>query len=301
MPAENDIYKDILDNLYDGVYLVDGRRRITYWNKGAERISGYPRQEVIGSSCADNLLMHVDDQGTSLCKNGCPLAKTLADGQNREAYVYLHHKNGHRVPVMLRVTPILDPDGQILGAVEVFSDNSSLLAALRRVSELKQEIDIDALTGVGNRRYIEARIQESLEGYRGRTHALGLLFIDVDFFKRVNDVYGHQVGDQVLKMVANTLRHSLRSTDALGRWGGDEFVGLVYDVDLEQLASIAGKLRALVASSSLDTERGIVRVTVSIGGTLARPPDSTGTLEDRADSLLYQSKTSGKNRVSFSD
>ena len=92
----------LLDSLFDGVYFVDLDRRITYWNAGAERISGYLRSEVVGSCCADNLLRHIDTEGHKLCQDGCPLAATMRDGKTRESSVYLHHKFGHRVPVLVR-------------------------------------------------------------------------------------------------------------------------------------------------------------------------------------------------------
>ena len=106
MSTDGDFYRSILESIGDGVYFVDRDRRISYWSQGAERITGYADDRVLGNSCADGLLMHVDDNGTSLCHDGCPLAATLADGQAREAQVYLHHCGGYRVPILLRTTPI---------------------------------------------------------------------------------------------------------------------------------------------------------------------------------------------------
>jgi len=114
----DNFYRKILDNLYDGVYFVDPERRITYWNKGAERISGFSAVQVKGKCCAENILVHVDDLGNELCKGDCPLAQTLKDGQTREADVYLHHADGHRIPVKIRVAPIIE-NGKVAGATEV--------------------------------------------------------------------------------------------------------------------------------------------------------------------------------------
>ncbi len=119
MPYETDFYKNIIDNLYDGVYFVDRDRMITYWNKGAERISGYSAGQVIGRRCRDNLLNHVTANGVELCHDHCPLAAVMEDGRPREAEVYLHHADGHRVPVMVRATALRDEGGNIVGAVEI--------------------------------------------------------------------------------------------------------------------------------------------------------------------------------------
>lgn len=106
-----------MDNLYDGVYFVDTERQITYWNKGAERIAGHPAAHMVGKRCYDNILNHVDENGNYLCFSGCPLAATIEDGKPREAEVYLKHADGHRVPILVRVSPIKNEAGIITGAL----------------------------------------------------------------------------------------------------------------------------------------------------------------------------------------
>ena len=296
----NEFYKNILDSLSDGVYFVDDQRRITYWNKGAHRITGYLSEDVLGRSCADNLLMHVTDDGTNLCQNGCPLQKTIQDGQPREAGLFLHHRNGHRVPVLVRVSPLTSPDGKIIGAVEVFSDNTTLMAALQQLGVLQKVASVDSLTKVGNRHYAELRLRNTFNEFLANRESFGIFFLDIDGFKAINDTFGHEVGDIVLQMVANTLRSNLRNTDFIGRWGGDEFIAIVSQVDEALSLALANKLRVLVEKShiTMDTS-ALVRVTVSIGATLARIDDTIESLLKRADQLLYQSKTGGRNRVSL--
>jgi PAS domain S-box-containing protein len=153
--GSDDLYKRILDSLYDGVYLVDPDRRITYWNLGAERITGYRADEAVGRRCQDDFLVHMDDRGNSLCLNGCPLSWTMANGQPQETEVYLQHKDGYRVPISVRATPIRDGTGRVVGAVEVFSDNSRIAAMTDLNKELRQLSLLDPLTEIGNRRFLE--------------------------------------------------------------------------------------------------------------------------------------------------
>ena len=296
MSTDGDFYRSILESIGDGVYFVDRDRRISYWSQGAERLSGYEDDRALGSSCADGLLMHVDDNGTSLCHDGCPLAATLADGRPREVQVYLHHAEGYRVPILLRTTPIFGSSGEIEGAVETFSDTSSLMAALKRVRELSAAVTTDPLTGIGNRRFIELKLEGCLTESRRLGAAAGVLFIDIDDFKGVNDIFGHDVGDEALRMVAGTLKHNLRSSDSLGRWGGDEFLALLLDVNREQLQATAEKLRMLVANSYLSLGTVDLRVTISLGAALTCPDDTPETLLKRVDSVLYDSKAAGRNR-----
>ena len=209
--------KEILDNLYDGVYVVAPESRITYWNKGAEGISGYPASRVTGSFCYENLLNHVTENGIQLCHGGCPLQATISDGKPREAEVYLHSADGHHVPAQVRTSPIQDASGEIIGAVESFSDNTSLMTTLCHTSKLENSLLLDPLTSVGNCRHIEIKLQSALSEYQQVHIPAGILFINIDHFKRVNHETGHVAGDQVLKMVANTLQHNIRNEDTLAR------------------------------------------------------------------------------------
>ena len=290
-------YKRLLDNLYDGVYFVDCDRRITYWNKAAETLTGYKVSEVIGTCCSDNILMHVNEKGDNLCQTQCPLSKTMASGQMQEADAYLHHKNGHRVPVSIRTSPIMNKENRIIGAVEIFSDNSAKQVLLQKVEVLQKLALLDPLTKVGNRRYAEINLQAKLDEMLRYGWRLGILFVDVDYFKKINDAYSHNAGDKVLKMVAATLENNIRNSDMVGRWGGDEFVVILSNTDESQLYGVASKLRALVEKSAFFADKDIINVTVSIGATIAQANDTIDTLVKRADKLGYQSKVSGRNRI----
>jgi len=297
MDREN-FYKQILDNIYDGVYFVDRARIITYWNKGAERITGYKAEDVLGRPCGDNILRHVTSDGAMLCLGACPLAKTIQDGKEREGHVFLHHKEGFRVPVWLRVAPIRGNEGEIIGAVELFTSESALQLMRAELMELRSVVLKDPLTEVWNRSYLERRLRGLIAEYEGQEKRAGLAFIDIDHFKQINDTYGHAVGDRVLKMVAATLKYNIRADDAVGRWGGEEFLVILYDVDsLDSLRNICEKLRILVEHSTLELEsNNFINVTISIGATLLNHTDTPETIVARADKLMYKSKESGRNR-----
>jgi diguanylate cyclase (GGDEF)-like protein/PAS domain S-box-containing protein len=291
-------FKDILDNLYDGVYFVDQERRITYWNKGAERITGYSAEQVVGHRCMDDLLNHVTEAGILLCLNGCPLHATISDGTLREAEVYLHHKDGHRLPVMVRTSPIRNNKGEIIGAVETFSDNSHLSSMRSQLRRLEDITLLDSLTGIGNRSFMEQRLHMALLEYQHHRSSFGILFMDLDHFKLVNDTHGHEIGDRVLRMVTTTLQRNLRNEDVIARWGGEEFVALIARINETSLRNMAEKLRSLIEQSSLWLNGKNIGVTISIGATLIQPEDSTiQSMINRADQNMYRSKKAGTNRV----
>jgi diguanylate cyclase (GGDEF)-like protein/PAS domain S-box-containing protein len=296
-PPENQFHKSLIDNLYDGVYFVDTERRITYWNKGAERITGHPAQDMVGRFCHDNILDHVTEDGCHLCMKGCPLLETIADGEPRETEVHLRHADGYRIPVLVRTSPILDEQNKIIGAVEIFSNSQSIFKMKRRVDELEQAVFRDALTGASNRKLLEIKIDTALREYHEHQIPFGLLFLDIDYFKAVNDTYGHQEGDRVLQSTARNMTEHLRSTDICGRWGGEEFIAVLYNVDQKSLSRIAEKLRAMIANSIITIDGKQISVTVSIGATLVRETDTMDSIIQRADQLMYQSKQGGRNRV----
>jgi diguanylate cyclase (GGDEF)-like protein/PAS domain S-box-containing protein len=289
--------KEILDNLYDGVYFVDPDRRITYWNKGAERITGYPAGRVVGRFCRDNILNHITENGVQLCTDGCPLQASMADGIMRQAEVYMHHADGHRVPILVRTTPIRDTNGRIVGGVETFSDNTSLLTVRRRARDLEKTVLLDPLTGVGNRRHFEMKLKSAFVEQENYPQPFGLLFLDIDHFKQINDEIGHDAGDQVLRMVARTLQRNVRNDDTLARWGGEEFIVLLVNIDRKGLETAAEKLRILIENSHLTVNGKEIHVTISIGATLASPADTITSLVQRADQKMYQSKQAGRNRT----
>jgi diguanylate cyclase (GGDEF)-like protein/PAS domain S-box-containing protein len=293
------IHKILLDELYDAVYFVDTERRIQYWNRAAEGLTGYTPDDVIGRHCYNDLLCHTDDSGKLLCHNACPLKKCMETKERSKGDVYLRHKEGHRISVSVRVTPITDEHGEVIGAVEVFLDNSSKKNLQRRTDELKRIAYVDSLTGLVNRRYLEMRLGQAHEEFSLFHSPFGLLLIDIDHFKNVNDTCGHAGGDIVLAHVAQTLSNNLRATDTLCRWGGEEFVALLPNADPLLTRTLADRCRMLIESSSLVIDGRKVNSTVSIGATTFEQGDDPATILGRADAAMYQSKAEGRNRVTM--
>jgi len=163
----------------------------------------------------------------------------------------------------------------------------------------------DSLTGVYNRRYIDRRLLEEIARARRQQYPISFMYIDIDHFKRVNDTVGHGGGDEVLREVAGRIKNELRSSDALARFGGEEFVVLLIDANLESAAFVAERIRASVAGSMITLSPALqLSVTVSIGvaclevGTAEGEPEAIArALIERADGLLYDAKEHGRNRV----
>jgi diguanylate cyclase (GGDEF)-like protein/PAS domain S-box-containing protein len=290
---------DILENLYEGVYFVDKDRTITSWNNGAFDITGFESKEVIHKKCYENILNHVDINGVALCFDGCPLHATIQDGIAREANVFLQHKNGHRVPVKIKALPIYNNEGGIVGAVEIFNEIKEERDIKNDLIKLQTEASQDALTQVPNRKYLNAIIESKIREFKAVNVSFGINFIDIDNFKHINDTYGHGVGDDVLKLLVQTIQANLRKNDVIGRLGGEEFIIVFSDINDSGLEKVSEKIRTLVEASALRLTDQDLKITISIGATLVNSSDTVLSIIERSDNLMYQSKKNGKNRVTF--
>jgi diguanylate cyclase (GGDEF)-like protein len=223
----------------------------------------------------------------------------MQDGKPREAHVFMHHAQGHRVPVCVHSIAIYGQDNEILGSVEVFSDDTHRIQMLDRLREIEQAALIDELTGLANRRYFNRAIKASLAAYVRHQTTFGMLIIDVDHFKKFNDTYGHAVGDKVLQLISRTLAQNCRAYDTPVRWGGEEFAIISEKVTAEELYATAERTRKLIAHSLLHHDGQDLSITVSIGCSVVQPGDDVDAILRRADEKLYQSKNGGRNRVTM--
>ena len=295
--ARDGFHAQILDNVADGVCFVDTERTITYWNRGAEHLTGYAAADVVGRSCFDDLLGHVDGGGTRLCDGACPLAASIADGEERETQVWLRHRDGARKPVRVRTAPIRDDGGRVIGGVEILSDATSLVSASEQAGTARRDALLDELTGLPNRRFLNMMLTARLEDLERHGTSLAVLVIDVDHFKRVNDRLGHPAGDELLKVIASTIAGGVRAGDFAARWGGEQFVVLANQASPATALDVAERLRALVATVSPALTTTARNCTVSIGMALARRGDDVFGLLERADHALSAAKEAGRNRV----
>jgi len=292
----NELYLNILNNLRDGIYFVDNERRILFWNKAAQEITGYSEEEIVGKPCQTSNLNHIDKEGRPLCIVGCPLFSTLKDGKQRQEQVFVRHKDGYRIPIYVNIFP-MKKDGETIGAVEVFTQASPTVYEDDLVESLSNIAMHDALTKLPNRRYLESFLRYKMEEYQRFGRLCAVLFADIDNFGRFNNEYGHDVGDDVLKNIANSIKHSVRRNDLVGRWGGEEYVGIYSIAEAKDVGIVGEKFRAMVENTEVPYDRGILRVSVSVGITVVRPEDTLESIVERADSLMYMSKKGGKNRV----
>ncbi len=190
----------------------------------------------------------------------------------------------------------------LVSVVGVCLENNLNFETIRRTSF------IDTLTGVNNRRFLDQRINEELDRCQRNSEPASCMFLDIDYFKRVNDQYGHQAGDLVLRLVANAIKSQLRSNDVLARYGGEEFVALLASTNAERVLEIAERVRKTVQALIIEFGDTLIKITISIGVATYIPSqtkllasETAMQLLQKADAALYEAKHNGRNRVEVAE
>jgi len=300
VPTDPAFYKGLLDHISDGVYFVDQDRRILFWNEGAHRLTGYSSDELLGRRCQDDILCHSDLSGKRLCQDDCPVAASLLDGEHHHAAMFLRHKQGQRVPVNVRAQPMRDASGAVIGAIEIFSDDTVHNEARRKDEAMQRMAFIDHLTQLPNRRFLEMCVNTASTEFMMHGEAFAVLMMDMDGFKGINDTYGHSAGDCALQEAGKTLVGSLRPADSAGRWGGDEFLAIVRNVDANSLPRLVQRCLALLMRTTIPIANDRrLSLSMSVGAALVRPGETPLELIHRADALMYRSKTEGRGRATI--
>ncbi len=284
-------HKEILDNLAEGVAVLDRAGRVVEVNPEAERLLGWERDELLGQDA--HALFHSHPQHQQPGER-CPIRRVADSGEvYRSEEEVFNRKDGSPLPVGVTAAP-LTSDGTITGSVLAFRD----IGELKRQQEAVQYLAYhDTLTGLPNRRLLIDRLELALGLAERHGRNLALMFLDLDHFKQINDCYGHEGGDELLKGVARRLATATRDTDTIARQSGDEFVILLPEIDsaadAEQVAQrILGALRA-----PLPVQGQTLAASVSIGIALyPGDADSADGLMRQADLAMYAAKQGGRNR-----
>ena len=290
-----DVFRRVMEELQVGVYFTDRNRRIVFWNAGAERITGYLSQEVIGRCCRDNILLHCDHKQMVVCASCCPLAESIADGKPRESSLFLRHKTGHRVPIRIHTMPIRNAAGAIIGAAECFQRQRYVPHPERRDSASCSPY---ALSGIPEYGFMISELRLRLARLSEGGTAFGVLCMAVDHFEDLRINRGHEACETILHVIANTLQNTIRPGDCLGSWSEGKLMLLLVSNAPDAVARAGERLRALVSCSSVVWWGDPVPVTISGGGTLAGDGDGIDSVLQRATRALEMSVAGGGNRIS---
>lgn len=290
----------VLHQVQDAVVWLDKTRKVVFWNKAAEQATGREAAGVLGVPCGSLPVLFVDPGGVDICRDKCPVAMTLQDGVARSLDVYLQHKEGFRTPAALKIIPVFNDAGEVLGAVETFSGTAPKVTLPLILAELEKMGLVDQETGVPSKQYLDMTLATRLQEFQQYGLAFGLIYVDIDNYGKVLEKHGRFNASKIVRTVARTLHKNIRFFDIVGRWSTEEFLVVLLNIDEGRLDIVANKLRLLVAESYITTETGMLNATVSMGASLVLRYDTVESLVKRSEQLMMHSKWLGKNRVSMS-
>jgi diguanylate cyclase (GGDEF)-like protein/PAS domain S-box-containing protein len=294
--AERERARVTLESIGDAVISTDAAGAVEYLNAVASRLTGWSIAEAIGrplttvfNTVDATTRIGGDDPGAMAMR----LRKTVDLEMNRE----LVRRDGSELPIEASAAPVSDRNDGIAGAVIVFRDATTARALSRRLTDFSRH---DVLTNLPNRALLDDRIGQARAMANRRGTRLAILFIDLDRFKHVNDSLGHAIGDGVLKSVALRLVDALRDTDTASRWGGDEFVVLLTQLDEAATAAVVAAKIIAAVSAPIEIADHVLHISASIGISIW-PEDATTVdrLIAAADAAMYKAKELGGHTYQF--
>lgn len=286
----------LLENMYDAVVFIDSGSQIALWNRGAERLTGITGTSVVQRRWQPELLKMADEKSQPVAEADCPVHCAIGSGVQSLRRLTIWGRTREPVSVDAHAIPVMDESGTTLGAILLFHDASSEISLEERCQSLHEKATKDPLTQVANRAEFDRVHEMFVAAHQQQQVPCSLIIGDLDRFKQVNDTFGHQAGDEVIKSLATLLKGSCRPGDLVARYGGEEFVVLCADCDNAAAARRADQIRralSQVPQSDMDGRTA----TVSFGVTEIQPGDTPETMLRRADRALLMAKAQGRNRV----
>jgi diguanylate cyclase (GGDEF)-like protein/PAS domain S-box-containing protein len=280
-----------LDHTAEAIVITDARTRIVYVNRSFTKVTGYTLKEVSGKTPR---LLH---SGRQTAEYYAHMWKCINASGRWQGEIWNRRKNGDIYPEWLSITAVKSSTGKVENYLAIFSD---ITLRKREEHELYDLATHDALTGLPNRFFFSERFRHAMVRAKRASHMVGLLYLDLDRFKPVNDALGHKCGDKLLQTVARRLKRSVREEDTIARLGGDEFAVILEHLSRPRDAAATAKklLRALARPILLEGHKA--RITASIGITVyPLDGDDVETLVKRADGAMYRAKTERMNDYRF--
>lgn len=288
--------KKLLENMHDAVLFVDVGMRVVEWNRGAERLTGIAAASMMERLWSPTVLQMQNEKGKWLAEQDCPVRCAIQSQVQSLRRLTIAGRGGRTVLVDAHAIPVIAADGAVLGAVLVMHDASGEASLEQRCQTLYERATKDPLTQVANRAEFDRVHEMFLRAHKEHQVACSLIICDLDRFKRINDTYGHQAGDEVIQALANVLKGVCRAGDLVARYGGEEFVVLCADCDNARAVRLAEQARKTLQEMRHPALAG-QSVTASFGVTEAQAGDTADTMLRRADRALLMAKQQGRNRV----
>ena len=289
-------FQYLFDSTIEGAFFIDPGGVIANWNRAVARQTGITAEGMVGQTWDPSLLKMKHANGRIARYQDCPVLRAIHSGQKSRQGVMVRGGDGDFLHIDLHVVPVVSCSGYQVGVLVLMRDATSEQDLEERVSQLHLQATSDPLTGVANRAEFDRWHRESIEKHTEAGSTCSLIICDIDRFKSINDVYGHQAGDEALVSFSGILQRNCRDGDLVARYGGEEFVMVCEDCSLTEAVKIAETIRRELEKTPLKELSGKC-ITASFGVTELQPGDSDESMLRRADRGLLNAKETGRNKV----
>lgn len=282
------ILQAILESLHSGVYVVGRDQRILFWNEGAERITGYLSQEVVGHYCRDFFPPQNEAERAGVCRIGGALAEVLRDGKSTYSDAAIRHRAGHQVFLRVWATPIRDSDGVIVGASESFDEDRTSRDNDRRRRKFDEHGCVDQTSGALSIGYIRTVLKECLMTFAEHGLPFSVANVRIDRLAELRAQYGVVALRGILHAVAETITNTLRPTDCVGRWNDETFLAILPECNPIEAEHVARRLQNVARNMSVKWWGDEFQVTATIVASGAERSDTIETLIARVEARIVQ-------------
>lgn len=287
---EDFIFKKLLDVSSFGLVIFDENLKIVFWSNSAKKITGYNSSDVAGKKLEDITILELFSKEYENLNFGEFLKNLFDEKKNTIKTIFIRHKKNYRFSITIKFYYFKDRRSMKKYIVGIFNIFDVLDYSRRLVSSIKKASNQDWLTKLPSRKNLEFLINKKIYEFKRYKSKFGIILFDIDNFKSINDCMGHKVGDEILICFSNIISKNLRNCDLVGRWGGDEFVAIIVNVDDVKIKKIMNKLVSKINKEIFKKNGFDIQLNVSAGFAVIIEGDNLNSVVERADKNMYESK-----------
>ncbi len=289
-------YRHMIDHIHNGVIFIDAGYRILDWNSAAERLTGRVAQTALHQTWSPAIANLCDTEGYPLDESNCPFRGLMVNGATGKQRLAIRSSEGRITQISVDVVPVISDRGDLCGGAMLIDDVSETTELEKTITLLHKRACIDPLTNLANRGELNSQLPQFLEYHQSSVEPGSVIICDIDYFKKINDTFSHQAGDEALVVFAQLLKETCRESDFVARFGGEEFVVLCGQCALSEAKKLADTIRVKLQRTPIPALRNQC-LTASFGVATIQPEDTADSVLNRADRGLLIAKENGRDRV----
>ena len=277
--------------------VLDLQKKIVFWSDGAEQITGYSRIDVLGHTCADNILEHCNHDSCELCSDRCPISTALHDAKPMETMTFIHHKSGYRSQVHSWAIPLRDKHGSLIGIIQTFEGDFAMGRPGPDDRSMRERGCLDDTTGLPDEAMMQAHLRELLGTFSELQISFAVMCLEVPDLTQFRSRYGQVATRSIMQVLARTLRNTVWPSDFVGRWSEDQFLVILSGCREDALPAVIQRILNITASASIHWWGEQLSLTALIGGAVALPGDNIESLLQRVLQALHGNEVTVRDRT----